>query len=71
MSLSAVKTVLLRAATDAKFRASLLKNPDSLLADFDLTEEERQSLRCLSEDRIANAVNQAEFSDLSLNDMRI
>jgi hypothetical protein len=71
MPLPDVKQVLLRAAVDSKFRTTLLREPDSALAEYNLTQEERQSLQGLTEDRIAEAVNSSDSSLLSLNDIRI
>ena len=45
MSRAALVQVAERASTDAAFRAQLASNPESALAGYDLTAEERAALR--------------------------
>ena len=73
MALCEVKQVLLRAATDPGFRKALMEDPDNVFVRFNLTEEEKQSLRGLSEDRIAEAVGgpDSDMTWISMNDIRI
>ncbi|HEY8476121.1 MAG TPA: Os1348 family NHLP clan protein [Chloroflexota bacterium] len=47
MSYDGVQAVLNRALTDASFRRRLFETPDDALAEYDLTEEERQALRAI------------------------
>ena len=44
MSLEALATIVERASTDAAFRAQLASSPESALASYDLTAEERAAL---------------------------
>jgi hypothetical protein len=48
MSAETVDTVLAKAMSDAAFAEALFANPDEALAGYDLTEEERQSLKNIS-----------------------
>ena len=52
MSQEAVQQIIGKAVTDEKFRALLLSNPDEALADFDLTDEEKETLRNLDVEQI-------------------
>jgi hypothetical protein len=48
MSAETVDTVLAKAMSDAAFAEALFAKPDEALAGYDLTEEERQSLKNMS-----------------------
>ncbi len=50
MSYAAVQAVLERTVTDAAFRARLFADPESALAEFELTDAENDALRQLSID---------------------
>lgn len=52
MGLTGVQAVIGRAATDAEFRKMLLDNPDEALAEFDLTDEEREALKNLDSEKL-------------------
>ena len=44
MSANAVQTIIRRAVSDANFRAVLVSDPNTALAEYDLTSEERERL---------------------------
>ena len=44
MSPNIVQTVIRRAVADLEFRKTLLSDPSAALADYDLTEQERENL---------------------------
>jgi len=72
MALHAVKEILLKAATDPGFRVSLLTDPETVLSRYDLSQEEKQCLRELDEEKIASVVSNLQAGDLSFpSDIRI
>jgi hypothetical protein len=72
MALQVVKNVLLRAATDAKFRKQLFADPETVLSKYDLTEEEKQCLKELDEETLASAVVEDELAEtFRVSDIRI
>lgn len=44
MSANTVQSIIRRAVSEPDFRAALIANPSSTLADYDLTAEERANL---------------------------
>jgi len=70
MALTIVKEVLVRAAVDPQFRTRLIGTPEEILAEFELTPEERQCLSQLTEEQISAAVSN-DPGLLCLNDIRI
>ena len=44
MSPNVVQTIIRRAVADLEFRNALVSNPNAALADYDLTEQERENL---------------------------
>ncbi len=71
MALSVVRQILLRAAMDSEFRSALMERPDSILDRYNLVDEEKQSLRGLTEDQIADAVSNPDLVQVSMSDIRI
>ena len=49
MTLEVVETIIRKAVDDEEFRALLLSNPGEALADFDLSDEEREELSNLDD----------------------
>jgi hypothetical protein len=45
-----VSIIIGRAVTDSKFRALLLTDPEKALEEYDLTEEEKESLQKIKKD---------------------
>ncbi len=45
MTITALETVIGKAVVDSQFRQALLADPDRVLADFDLTEGEKDRLK--------------------------
>ena len=70
MALTGVKEVLVRAALDSEFRNNLISNPESIFAEFELTDEERQCLLHLTEEQISAAVSSDRVLQ-QFNDIRI
>jgi hypothetical protein len=72
MSLPTVKEILIKAATDPEFRKKLFENPETVLAQYELTIEERQSLKELNEETLAKAMQIKSSEDARYsNDIRI
>ena len=44
MSPNVVQTIIRRAVADLEFRKALIGDPNTALADYDLTEQERENL---------------------------
>ena len=73
MPLSNLKKILVAASTDPEFRMTLLENPDTVFADYDLAEEEKQCLREIgSVDQLEALCNSnLASSDYTASDIRI
>ena len=72
MSLSIVREILVKAASDPDFRKKLLDDPETILNNFDLTNEEKQSLKELDEEKISKAMKIESSEGLAYsNDIRI
>lgn len=52
MSADAVQAVIGRAATDSSFRDTLISNPDEALQGYELTPEEMEALKNISEEHL-------------------
>lgn len=63
MAVEEVKQVVGRALLDAGFRTTLLSDPASALAEYDLTEEEFEAFRHLTAERL-HAVQTSVFEGL-------
>lgn len=50
MAKEVLTTIISRALTDEDFRTKLLKNPDEVLEEYELDEDEQKMLRNLPED---------------------
>ena len=73
MALRDVKNILLRAAMDPDFRAVFFEDPDTVFRRYDLTEEEKESLRAIqTEDQLALVCQSTEEKgDFLASDIRI
>lgn len=72
MALTEVKRILVKASTDPEFRAKFFSQPYTILSKYDLTEEEKQCLKELNEDRLADATRiMSEKDIIHPNDIRI
>lgn len=54
MALPTVKEVILKLADNPEFRQRFRSNEEMVMAEFDLTEEEKECLRGISDDQIAS-----------------
>jgi hypothetical protein len=52
MSKQEVQNIVGKAVLDSSFRKSLLENPEGLLSEYDLTDEERQALSGLDSEKL-------------------
>jgi hypothetical protein len=72
MALHVVKEILLKAATDPSFRMRLFTEPDAVFSRYDLSQEEKQCLRELDEEKIASVAGRLQADDISYpSDIRI
>ena len=72
MSLENVKEILLKANTDPNARKLLFENPEEVFKNYNLTEEEKQSLRGLKEDQLSRLSEEMESEgDSVVSDIRI
>lgn len=72
MALGAVKEILTKAAINPDFRAVLFSQPDSIFGKYDLTEEEKQCLKEVDENRLSDAMRILDKRDaVYTNDIRI
>jgi len=71
MSLKNVKIILIRAATDPNFRSRLLNEAEKVLQEYELTQEEKQTLERLSVEQLSNLSVKNTSKDFYLSDIRI
>ncbi len=72
MSLKDVKEILLKANTDSIARKLLFENPEEIFKNYNLTEEEKQSLCGLNEDQLSRLSEEMESGEDSVvSDIRI
>ena len=72
MSLKDVKEILLKANTDSIARKLLFENPEEIFKNYNLTEEEKQSLCGLNEDQLSRLSEEIESGEDSvISDIRI
>lgn len=73
MSAETVDTILAKAMNDATFAEALFTNPDEALTGYDLTEEEKQTLKNMSRedfDKYAMAAPEERKSMISIRPPR-
>lgn len=72
MSLKDVKEILLKANTDSIARKLLFENSEEIFKNYNLTEEEKQSLCGLNEDQLSRLSEEMESGEDSVvSDIRI
>jgi hypothetical protein len=65
MSLEAVQRIIGRAVTDSDFREALKTQPDSVLADRDVTPEETQALKGMDWESVSSVLGSIEDSEVT------